>query len=95
MQIMQILLVKSIVSYHIAQLDKQEILALTLGSNTRVGAFTQSIDKASPRHHTSSPKVQSPSEYFMPTENRDCAPEWLSLQDKCGRIRGVFMQYGS
>ena len=47
-------LAKPIVSRRISQLDKKEIFALTLGSNTRVGAFTQSIDKASPRHNTSS-----------------------------------------
>lgn len=36
----------------IDQLDKKEILALTLGAKTKVGAFTQLIDKAVPRHHT-------------------------------------------
>lgn len=36
----------------IDQLDKKEILALTLGAKTKVGAFTQSIDKAVPRHRT-------------------------------------------
>lgn len=72
-------LIKSIVSRHIAQLDKKEILALTLGSNSKVGAFTKSTDKALPSHHTSSllfcitenPKPKQAS-YI---ENRDCAPE--------------------
>ena len=47
-------LAKPLVLRHIVQLDKKEILALTLGANTKVGAFTQTIDKASPRHHTPS-----------------------------------------
>lgn len=42
---------KSLMLRHTAQLDKNEILALTLGANTKVRAFTQTINKASPRHH--------------------------------------------
>ncbi len=45
-------LAKPLLLRHIVQLDKKEILALTLGANTKVGAFTQTIDKALPRHHT-------------------------------------------
>lgn len=43
---------KSLVLRYIAQLEKKETLALTLGANIKVGSFTQTIDKASPRHHT-------------------------------------------
>ena len=47
-------LAKPLVLRHIVQPDKKEILALTLGANTKVGAFTQTIDKASPPHDTPS-----------------------------------------
>ena len=38
---------------HSAPLDQREVATLLLGTNTKFGAFTRSIDKASPRHHAS------------------------------------------
>ena len=46
-------LAKSIVLRHSAHLDQKEIISPTLGANTRGEAFTRSVDKASPRYHTS------------------------------------------
>lgn len=33
---------------------KKKVISLTLGANIKVGAFTQSVDKVSPRYHTPS-----------------------------------------
>lgn len=45
---------KSIVLRRSAALDQKEITSLLLKENTRIGTFTRSIDKASPRCHASS-----------------------------------------
>lgn len=67
---------KSIVLRHSAQLDQEEIISLTLEANTRVVAFTQSVDKASPRYlpyvQSIQRKIEISSKRPMPVGNRDC-----------------------
>lgn len=82
---------------HSAPLDQKEITSLLLRANTKFGAFTRSIDKASPRYHASSlyngkSKAKASA---MPVKNRDCTSGQIPRKDKCCEPRDMFVQYRS